>query len=79
MGVFVFNSGLKQLSRIETAFGLSAGHYAVNRAVKQDTKRKNRKVITSGERKDRVHRRVQERQVQIQKEGVTYAAGRFGA
>lgn len=78
MGVVVFNSGLKELARIEQQFGLTPGLSPVNKAERKDTQRKNRQVVASGQRRDRIHRRVQERQVQIQKEGVTYAAGRFG-
>ena len=43
-----------------------------------DERRAKREVVESRERKNRKHRQVKERQRLIQKEGVTYAAGRFG-
>lgn len=78
IGIMVFNSGETEIQRIGDMFGLLPGENSRKHAVRKDTKRMKRVVVTSGQRKDRKHRHIQERQRQIQKEGVTYAAGRFG-
>ena len=43
----------------------------------EDQKRVCQKVVASGNRKDRQHCKITERQKQIQEEGVTYSAGIF--
>ena len=78
MGVISFNSGETQLTTIAEKFGLAVGANTAKHAKSKDEKRARREVPESGERKNRKHRQVKERQRLIQKEGVTYAAGRFG-
>ena len=78
MDVISFNSGETQLTTIAEKFGLAVGANTAKHAKSKDEKRARREVPESGERKNRKHRQVKERQRVIEKEGVTYAAGRFG-
>ncbi|XP_067933338.1 uncharacterized protein [Watersipora subatra] len=45
----------------------------------KDEHRLKRKIVSSSQRKSKLHRRVTEQQRQRHKDGVTYAAGKFGA
>ena len=78
MGVISFNSSESQLTTIAEKFGLAVGANTAKHAKSKDEKRARREVPESGERKNRKHRQVKERQRLIEKEGVTNAAGRFG-
>ena len=79
MGVMSFNSGVTELNKIKEQFGLTVGRHSTALSLKRDERRKKRDIVSSSSRKDRHHRKISERQRYIQKEGVTYAAGRFGA
>ena len=79
MGVMTFNGGTTELERVQRKFGLVIGEQTVRRSSVKDRKRSLRRIVSSSKRKARAHRRQTERDRQIRKEGVTYAAGRFGA
>jgi hypothetical protein len=77
MGVLVFNGGAGELVRVQSKFGLCLGEKTAEHAKRKDDRRLSRKVESGVVRKSRQHRIVTERERQIQKEGVTYAAGKF--
>lgn len=79
MAVMSFNGAGTELFSIQEDFGLHAGTRTQAHAQKKRQVRLARAPVSSGLRKSRKHRQVTARQRQVQKEGVTYAAGKFGA
>lgn len=79
VGVLVFNAGEEALARLQREFGLIPGDALIKHSEKRDVQRTSREVISSGQWRERSHRLLTERDRQIRKEGVTYAAGRYGA
>lgn len=80
MGVLTFNCGREQkITEIQAEFGLVAGAKTLENARKKDERRMAKKTTDAGVRKSKKQKIVTERQRQITKEGVTYAAGKFGA
>ena len=77
MSVLVFNAGLSKLVTVQKCFGLDVGECSLDHAERKDGERLKRKSTSGVSRKNRMHRRVTDRQRQLQKEGVTYAAGKF--
>lgn len=78
IGVLCFNNGNEELASMQKEFGLRVGCKTVEHAKRKDDMRMKCVLRKSADRKSRQHWRVTDRQRHIQKEGVTYAAGRFG-
>jgi len=73
----VFNSGTEELIKVQRIFGLLDGENVLRNAKKMDSTRMTQKRKCPIARRIRKQRQMKERQRQIQKEGVGYAAGKF--